>query len=91
VIQPIDVTQLAGVIMGCAIPLIAVTGIMVRVALKPIVEALARARGGDLQRLEDRVALLERRLELASPRAALEVDQAELPAASLDPSVRLRG
>jgi hypothetical protein len=85
-IRPVDVNELVAVVMGCAIPLVAVTGVMVRVALKPLVEALAKLRATDLQRLEDRVAFLERRLELAPPnvvRPALE------PTAS-DPVPRLR-
>ena len=85
-IRPVDVNELVAVVMGCAIPLVAVTGIMVRVALKPLVEALAKLRASDLQRLEDRVAFLERRLELAPPNVA----RPSLDAGTSDQAPRLR-
>ena len=84
-IRPVDVNELVAVVMGCAIPLVAVTGVMVRVALKPLVEALAKLRAADAQRLEDRVALLERRLELAPP----NVVRPSLEAGATEPVPRL--
>jgi hypothetical protein len=88
-IRPIDVNELVGVVMGCAIPLVAVTGIMVRIALKPLLEAMARARGVELVHLEQRVAMLERRLELGPPGPVVNTQNALEPVA-VDPALRLR-
>jgi hypothetical protein len=71
-IKPVDLSELAGVVLGCSIPLIVTIGIMVRVCLKPVVEGLARLRDGDVRRLEDRVARLEGRIEMDRDPALLE-------------------
>ena len=61
-------TGLIAVTLGTLIPLVLITGITARIALKPIVEAFIRlkeARGGDDQKvalMEQRLALLEEHL-----------------------------
>jgi hypothetical protein len=64
------VPQLAGVVLGCAIPLVMVTGIMLRMVLRPFAEALGRGRSTEVRQLEERVEALERRLEQARLRSA---------------------
>jgi hypothetical protein len=43
-IQPVDLTSLIPAVLAICIPLVAVIGFTVRFAIKPIAEALARAR-----------------------------------------------
>ncbi|HEX8696268.1 MAG TPA: hypothetical protein VF746_27870 [Longimicrobium sp.] len=66
--MPIDWTSLAGVIMGTLVVLIPVTGLTVRFAMKPLLEAKtkliqAQAGGPSAALLEERVAQLEAQLE----------------------------
>ena len=63
-VDPINVTALAAVILGCLTVLIPVAGLTLRYAIKPVAEALARARQSSgeresIQILERRMALLE--------------------------------
>src|SRR5688500_6327566 len=79
---PIDLTQVAAVVMGISIILVPVIGFTARFALKPLVEALAAARGRvvseqELRLLEERLALLER--QIAQPRALSTSEVLELP------------
>ena len=65
---PIDVTAVAGVIMGSLIVLIPVAGLTARFAMKPIVESLAKLRQASGQNesvtmLERRVALIEQEVQ----------------------------
>ena len=65
---PLDVTALAGVIMGSLIVLIPVAGLTARFAMKPIVDSLARLRQSANQNetvnmLERRIALLEQEVQ----------------------------
>jgi hypothetical protein len=69
-VQPIDLPELAGVVLGCAIPLVAITGAMLRLVLKPFADALGRGRGNEVRQLEERVEALERRLEQGRLRPA---------------------
>ena len=66
-VMPIELTGLVGTIGGILIVLVPVAGLTARFALKPIVEAITRARevqGGNREAaiLEKRVALLEQQL-----------------------------
>jgi hypothetical protein len=70
-VDPINVTALAAVILGCMTVLIPVAGLTLRYAIKPVTEALARARQGgaeleSLQLLERRIALLEQEVHAVS-------------------------
>jgi hypothetical protein len=63
-VDPINVVALAGVVLGCLTVLIPVAGLTLRFAIKPVSEALGRARENasdaqTVQLLERRVALLE--------------------------------
>jgi hypothetical protein len=63
-VDPINITALTAVILGCLTVLIPVAGLTLRYAIKPVAEALAQARqtGGEresIQLLERRMALLE--------------------------------
>jgi hypothetical protein len=74
-IQPVDLTALIPATLGVLIVLIPVLGFTVRFAIKPIVEALSRARestgpGRELELLSARVRELEEeviRLKNADP------------------------
>jgi hypothetical protein len=62
--EPMDLTVLVSVVMGTLMFLIPIAAFSVRFTIKPIVEALAKAREGNndremLQLLERRMALLE--------------------------------
>jgi hypothetical protein len=59
-ILPIDVEGIIAIVMGISIVLIPVAGLTLRFAIKPAVEALARAF--EHQGLEDTVSILERRM-----------------------------
>jgi cell division protein FtsB len=66
-VMPVELTGLIGTIGGILIVLIPVAGLTARFALKPIVEAISRAReiqGGNRETaiLEQRVALLEQQI-----------------------------
>lgn len=66
-VMPVELTALVGAIGGILIVLIPVAGLTARFALKPIVEAISRAReiqGGNREAalLEKRVALLEQQI-----------------------------
>jgi hypothetical protein len=65
---PLDITALAGVIMGSLIVLIPVAGLTARFAMKPIVDSLAKLRQSSNQNetvnmLERRMALLEQEVQ----------------------------
>ncbi|MET0397709.1 MAG: hypothetical protein ABW277_12840 [Longimicrobiaceae bacterium] len=62
--MPVDVTGLVATIGGLLIILIPVAGLTARFALKPIVEAIFKAREspGETAILEKRVALLEQQI-----------------------------
>ncbi|HEX2187795.1 MAG TPA: hypothetical protein VHG51_02795 [Longimicrobiaceae bacterium] len=64
---PVDITALVGTIGGILIVLIPVAGLTARFALKPVVEAISRAREGqgagrEAAITEQRLALLEQQL-----------------------------
>jgi hypothetical protein len=66
-VMPIDLVALAAVVLGCMTVLIPIAGLTARFAIKPITEALSRARSAGTERetvlmLERRVALLEQEL-----------------------------
>jgi hypothetical protein len=61
-VMPIDLVGLTAVILGCLMFLIPIAGVTARFAIKPIAEALARAREGDVDR--EAFRLLERRMAL---------------------------
>jgi hypothetical protein len=61
-IEPIDLTGLVAVVLGCLMLLIPIAGLTARFALKPVVEAIARVR--DTQNSRQAMDLLERRLDL---------------------------
>jgi hypothetical protein len=63
-IQPVDLTTLIPAVLAVCIPLVAVIGFTVRFAIKPITEALSRARetsspGREVELLAARVRELE--------------------------------
>lgn len=67
-ILPVDLTALVSAFMGILVVLVPVTGLTLRFALKPTVEALGRffeGKGSDeaMRILERRIALLEQQLE----------------------------
>lgn len=67
-ILPVDLTALAGVILGTSIVLVPVIGLTARFALKPTVEALSRffenkGLGDSVHILERRMALMEQQIE----------------------------
>jgi hypothetical protein len=74
-IAPLDLTALAGTVLGMMVVLIPVFGFTLRFALKPIVETYSRAKSpqlAEVHQLHARVALLEQQIaELRS--AGLEV------------------
>lgn len=64
---PVDIIGLVGTIGGILVVLIPVAGLTARFALKPVVEAIYRARevqggGREAAIMEQRVALLEQQL-----------------------------
>jgi Tfp pilus assembly protein PilN len=61
-VDPINVTALAAVVLGCLTVLIPVAGLTLRFAIKPVAEALTRTRqtAGERESIE----LLERRMAL---------------------------
>ena len=66
-VLPVDLAEIVAIFMGILCIMIPVAGITARFALKPIVEAIARARemqGGSREAaiLEKRVALLEQQI-----------------------------
>lgn len=76
--RPIDLTELAGVVMGTSIVLLPVLALTLRFALKPLVEALhkmwvAKENADRAVGLERRVAHLERQLEATGQIVGLEV------------------
>jgi hypothetical protein len=70
--KPVDLPELIGTMMGVSIPLMAVIGLVLRFALKPLIEAMAKARPenvtsgngseAELARLSRRVLELEQAL-----------------------------
>lgn len=65
--MPVDIVALAGTIGGILIVLVPVAGLTARFALKPVVEAIFKARENtagsrEAALLEQRVALLEQQL-----------------------------
>lgn len=67
-ILPVDLVGLTAIVLGMLAVLIPVAGLTARFALKPIVEAIARAREAQgtnqhVSLLEQRVALLEQQLQ----------------------------
>ncbi len=91
--QPVNLPELAGVVMGMMMVLIPITGATIRFAAKPLVEALtmsglfqrsATALPADTGRLERRVLELEQELSKVKAEKAL---LSGVPTAEL----RLRG
>ena len=80
-IQPIDVNALVGEIFGIALLMIPVLGFTLRWAIKPVIEAYARAFPSsaklelELERLTRRVQELE---DAAPPRELARVEAREL-------------
>lgn len=67
-VLPIDLTAVIAVVMGSLMVLIPVVGLTARFALKPVVEAMARARSGqstqeEVRLLQQQVALLEQQVQ----------------------------
>ncbi len=67
-VLPIDLTAVVGIFFGCLIVLLPIAGITARFTIRPIAEAIARAReaqGNDreVEMLEKRVALLEQQIQ----------------------------
>lgn len=60
--MPVDYVGLAAVIMGCLMFLIPITAFSARFTIKPIVEALGKAR--ELGNERETIQLLERRMAL---------------------------
>ena len=61
-IEPIDITELASVVLGISVVLIPILGLTARFALKPTVEALSRFF--DHKGLDEEVKILDRRMAL---------------------------
>jgi hypothetical protein len=61
-ILPIDVTGVVTVIMGSLVILIPIAGITLRLAIKPIAEAMTKIREG--QRADREMGLLQQRVDL---------------------------
>ncbi len=61
-VMPIDVTAVVAVFMGTLIVLVPVAGVTARFALRPIADAMARVRQS--QGAEERLALMQQRLDL---------------------------
>jgi hypothetical protein len=59
---PVDLVALSAVILGCLMFLIPIAGLTARFAIKPIAEALVRARDSGTDR--ETIQLLERRMAL---------------------------
>ena len=74
-IEPINLPELFGVIMGTAVVLFPMLALSIRIALRPLFEAMAKARADGasarVQLLEERVALLENKLQHAAPAPGL--------------------
>ena len=68
-ILPVDIIELAAVVLGISVVLVPVIGLTARYALSPTVEALVRLF--DTKSTEETVRLLERRLELQEQEIAL--------------------
>jgi len=67
-VLPIDLTAVIGVVMGSLMVLIPVAGLTARFALKPVVEAMVKARGSataaeEIRLLQQQVSLLEQQLQ----------------------------
>lgn len=67
-VLPIDLTAVLGVVMGSLMVLIPVAGLTARFALKPVVEAMVRARNGqttqeEVRLLQQQVSLLEQQVQ----------------------------
>jgi hypothetical protein len=106
-VLPINITELVAVVLGCLMVLIPVAGLTARFAVKPIVEALGRARESTMADesvalLERRTALLEQEVQnLTATRAQLDrlVEELEFQrqlqssesANAADPAARSRG
>jgi hypothetical protein len=61
-VMPVDLVALSAVILGCMMFLIPIAGLTARFAIKPISEALARNREGNIDR--ETIRMLERRMAL---------------------------
>jgi len=61
-VTPIDLVELAAVIMGISVVLVPVIGLTARYALKPIVSVISRSI--ESRSTEESVQVVERRLEL---------------------------
>ena len=68
-ILPVDIIELAAVVLGISVVLVPVIGVTARFALSPTVEALVRLF--DTKSTEETVRILERRLELQEQEIAL--------------------
>jgi hypothetical protein len=66
-VLPVDLHAVLGIVMGSLVVLIPVAGLTARFALKPVVEAIARARGQsspeEVRLLRQQVALLEQQVQ----------------------------
>lgn len=68
-ILPVDIIELAAVVLGISVVLVPVIGLTARYALSPTVEALVKLF--DTKSTEETVRILERRLELQEQEIAL--------------------
>lgn len=86
-LQPVDLTELIGVTLGMLVVLIPITGVTLRFAAKPLVDALVQsgllsrtpqpASDAELGRLQRRVLELEQqvaKLKASEPLAALDAE-----------------
>lgn len=74
--QPINLSEVLGIVFGMSAVLIPVAGFTLKFALMPLVVAYGRARGSggsgpDSERLERRVLELEQQLRLLEDREAV--------------------
>jgi hypothetical protein len=91
--RPVDLSELVGTILGLSVALVPVIGFTLRFALKPLVEAYARARSpqyAEVHQLTARVELLER--QLAELRAgSFSSSLTEVPLSTPMPELPLPG
>jgi hypothetical protein len=82
--RPIDLPELIGITLGILTLLIPVTGVTLRFALRPLVEALGlgrahRATAEQIAVLEKRIALIERQMDLRPQLAAGQPEAKGVP------------
>lgn len=90
-LMPLDIPFLVGVVMAMLVVLIPVTGFTARFALRPIVDAIARAREGEgnrqaVQLLERRLALVEQQLQSMEGTVERLSEESEFHRKLADPS-----